>query len=308
MKQAFRSWARRRLSPRLLARVNTISHVDDKLITAEERARRIVGLGLRQQYGGLVARTEQSAFLPLRDAEFAVYSQNAEDGITLALLERLGAGEKCCVEVGVEDGLECNTAILAYVFGWRALMIEGDSIKASVAHRAAERLAATPGAVRVENRFVTVENVNKIMDGAGFRGDIGVLSVDVDGVDYWLWKAITVVRPRVVIIEYNASLGPTASITVPYEAEFRAQQKHSSRYYHGASLTALENLGRRLGYSLVTCESAGVNAFFVREDLAEFAGGARSAEECYLPHAARTRLMSVDEQWALIRDLPYVEV
>lgn len=115
--------------------------------------------------------------------------------------------------------------------------------------------------------FLTVENLADTITGAGVPAGLDLLSIDVDGVDYWLWESLTCVSPRVVVIEYNASFGPHRSITVPYESGFDRVEKHPSTFYHGASLSALAKLGAKKGYSLVGCDSNGVNAFFVRNDL-----------------------------------------
>lgn len=286
VRQSVRRWLRRRLPPRLLARANAVAHVDDRFTAIEERCRRLASLTLHGQYPALVAD----------HAEWRLYSQNGEDAITLRLLERIHAPERVFVEIGVEDGLECNSAILAYVFGWRGLMLEADTVKCAAARRALRRLAPQ---VTLTESFVTAENVNALM--AGMPRDLGLLSIDVDGVDYWLWKAIESVQPRLVIVEYNASIPVSESLTVPYDAAFRADG-----FYHGASLAALDKLAREKGYGLVDVEAGGVNAFFVRDDLLAAAGGARSAEVCWRPHAARSRDVDPAAQWARIRGRAWV--
>ena len=161
-----------------------------------------------------------------------------------------------------------------------------------------------PNRVEIRQAFVTRENVNTLIGG----GALGVLSIDVDGMDYWLWKAVEDAAPRVVVVEYNASMGPEESITVPYRADFSAADAHPSGYYHGASLAALEKLGREKGYGLVAVDAAGVNAFFVLEAIRPETLRARSAAELFCPHLMRARRHSTEEQWALIRHLPYERV
>jgi hypothetical protein len=100
------------------------------------------------------------------------------------------------------------------------------------------------------------------------QGDVGVLSIDVDGNDYWIWDAITVVSPRIVVIEFNSTFGCVFPVSVPYREDFDCATAHYSRLYFGASLPALVDLGQRKGYRFVGCESHGANAFFVREDVA----------------------------------------
>ena len=162
---------------------------------------------------------------------------------------------------------------------------------------AARLLARKRNRLQIRQAFVTAENVNGLIEEGGFGGELGVLSIDVDGVDYWLWKAIRVVSPRVVVIEYNASFGATRAVTVPYKPDFRC---HPGGLYHGASLAALSLLGRQLGYVLVAVESAGVNAFFVRQDLCPPALAGRSPADLYRPHLECSKTLSPEGQWAAV--------
>jgi hypothetical protein len=116
---------------------------------------------------------------------------------------------------------------------------------------------------------VTRENINDLVSSHGFAGEIDLLSIDIDGIDYWVWEQLTSCRPRVVIVEYNPFLGADRSVTIPYDPEFDRHRFDVPRFaYYGASLRALVKLGARKGYRLVLVEPRGVNAFFVREDLA----------------------------------------
>ena len=120
----------------------------------------------------------------------------------------------------------------------------------------------------IRSAFITAENINDLLLGAGFSGEIGLLSIDIDGNDYWVWKAITCVNPQAVVIEYNAVLGPDHALTIPYDPSFTRQAAHHSWLYFGASLPALCLLAEEKGYAFVGCNSAGNNAYFVRKDLA----------------------------------------
>jgi hypothetical protein len=137
---------------------------------------------------------------------------------------------------------------------------------------------------------------------------LGVLSIDVDGMDYWLWKAVEATAAEVVIIEYNASMGPERPGMVPYDKSFSAMKAHASGYYHGASLAALERLGRSKGYSLVAVDSAGVNAFFVHDAVRPQPLCRREAAEIFRPHRMRLRNHSERQQWDIISQLPYETV
>jgi hypothetical protein len=101
---------------------------------------------------------------------------------------------------------------------------------------------------------------------AVFTGEIGLLSIDIDGNDYWVWENIAIVDPVIVIVEYNSTFGPNLAITIPYDPHFARHQAHYSGQFWGASLRALKLLADRKGYSLVGCTSAGNNAYFIRNN------------------------------------------
>ena len=192
---------------------------------------------------------------------YKVYSQNDEDGIIAEIFRRIGATSRTFVEFGVETGVECNTAKLL-VEGWRGLWIESNAASA-VAMRRAVAPFITDGKLVLRQSLVTAEHINALIGKAGFSGEIDLLSIDIDGNDYWVWKAIKAVEPRVVVIEYNATLRPPMALVVPY----RADAKWDGSNHYGASLEALVRLAAAKNYRLVGCSIAGVNAFFVRADL-----------------------------------------
>lgn len=210
----------------------------------------------------LAAQVHPADDLSLAAREIKVFSQNGEDGLLLWLFDTIGTTDRRFVEFGVGDGHECNTRYLAEQRGWTGLRIEGSDELGAEARR-----IATSG-VTVTSSYVTAENINDIIGAAGLGGEIDLLSVDIDGNDYWLWKAITVIKPRVVVVEYNASFGPTAKVRPDYDPnripDFGYKMETALRW--GSSLAALTDLGADLGYSPIGCDSAGVNAFFVRDD------------------------------------------
>ena len=189
---------------------------------------------------------------------FGLVSQNGEDGIIVALFKRIGMTDRRFVEIGCgfNGG---NSGFLARECGWRGLMV--DAQEGAIA-RIAARYAGLP--VTPIARTISRENLNPMLRDFGYTGDIDLFSIDVDGVDFWLWDGLEACRPRLLVIEYNYLFGPTASVTVPYDPGFDLDRM-ASRSYRGASLEALVRLGRRRGYRLVACER--VNAFFVRDDL-----------------------------------------
>ena len=198
----------------------------------------------------------------LLSERFGYLSQNEEDGLLLALFKRIGATDHRFVEIGcgMNGG---NSGFLAKECGWTGLMLE---IEPERAARLRSRFAP---AVRVVEAQVTRENINEIVSANGLAGDIDLLSIDIDSNDYWVWEALSVCRPRVVIVEYNPLFGTERAVTIPYDPQFNRRQFDVPRAaYYGASLQALANLGARKGYRLALLEPRGVNAFFVREDLA----------------------------------------
>lgn len=121
--------------------------------------------------------------------------------------------------------------------------------------------------LKAETAFITKENINTLIKENGIEGNIGILSIDIDGNDYWVWKEITIVNPDIVIIEYNSLFGAEAEVTTPYQEDFIRQNYHYTYLVYGASIAALVKLGEQKGYSLVAGNSAGNNLFFVRNDL-----------------------------------------
>jgi len=192
---------------------------------------------------------------------FKVYSQCDEDGIIQEIFNRIGIANRTFIEFGVQNGAECNTAMLLLA-GWRGLWIELSGAEIAQIRRNLASFIQEGRLKAVESR-VTAENVNALFERAGYVGEIDLLSIDIDYNDYWVWKAIEIVKPRVVVIEYNATLRPPLSVVVPYAPDVA----WNGNNYFGASLAALVRLGDSKGYRLVGCSISGVNAFFVRDDL-----------------------------------------
>lgn len=120
------------------------------------------------------------------------------------------------------------------------------------------------GQLKIRNAFITRDNINELFTEENFTGDIDLLSIDIDGNDYYVWQAVKAVRPRVVVIEYNAKFPPD----MEWKQAYNPGHVWDGSDWQGASLKAYELLGRELGYQLVGTNFNGVNAFFVRQDLA----------------------------------------
>jgi hypothetical protein len=189
---------------------------------------------------------------------FRLSSQNQEDGLTLALLHEAGPTTRRFIEIG--SGLSGgNSAFLAREWGWAGLMVDGHREHMQQVGRRFPTATAVAA-------WITRENINDLITEHGYAGEIDLFSLDLDGNDYWIWEAVTVSSPRVLIMEYNSMFGPDRSVTIPYDPRFDRHRHHSM--YYGASLTALTRLNARKGYRLVAVEPAGVNAFFLRHDVA----------------------------------------
>jgi hypothetical protein len=274
-----------------------------RLSHAERNLRNLLWL----HYGGASSDFDQRT--ALRRSEFKVFSQDGEDGLLLHLFSKVGTTERRFVEFGIGDPRKCNTANLALSFGWSGLLMDAVPQIVDEAQRFyREQSRVDLPRVKIVLQHVTPENINEVLRAHGMGGEIDLLSIDIDGNDYWVWEAIEATRARVVVIEYNASLGPDDSLVTVYDPSFNRYARHPRGWYHGASLAALEKLGRAKGYSLVGCESTGLNACFVRADLAKGKLQALSAAEAYYPEARRLRIATAEEQYESLRHLDFVRV
>jgi hypothetical protein len=206
-----------------------------------------------------------SSYRDIRDAEFRVSSQWGEDGIIQYLIAKVPIERPIFVEFGVEDYRESNTRFLLENDNWEGLILDSGTAHLEFLDEGELRWRHT---IEGRSAFLTVENINDQIRQGGVAGDIGLLSVDVDGNDYWIFDAIDVISSRILIIEYNSLFGANAAVTVPYRPDFDRRTAHWSSVYYGASLAALHHLATAKGYQLVGCNRAGVNAFFVRSDVA----------------------------------------
>ncbi len=202
------------------------------------------------------------------EAGFRVHSQFDEDGILLFIFALIGATNRKCVEVCAGDGRECNTANLILNHRWIGLLVDGKERNVNTAR---DFYARHPDSrywppVIVQS-WITRENINGLLADNGFTGEIDLLSLDIDGIDYWLWQGLTAVQPRVVVLEFNHLWGPERSVSVPYDPEFKTEFAPHGADYYGASLAAFVKLGREKGYGLVGTNAIATNAFFIRNDI-----------------------------------------
>jgi len=202
------------------------------------------------------------------DYEFKVFSQFGDDGIIQHLINKIKPVNKTFIEFGVGDYSECNTRFLLMNNNWSGFVMEGDE-------KAVEKIKKWGDIwkydLRAKKSFITKENINSLLKESGFK-DVGLLHIDMDGVDYWIWETIdcSELNPSIVILEYNSVLGSERAITVPYQDDFNRTKAHYSNLYWGASLKALVNLSKKKGYKFIGCNSAGNNAYFVKKEIAVF--------------------------------------
>ena len=200
----------------------------------------------------------------LNDFEFKVFSQWGEDGIIDYLISNLEISNKTFIEFGVEDYSEANTKFLLLNRNWSGFILDSSNENVQSIKK---KEIYWKYSLTAKSEFITKENVNSVLKESNFDKNLGLLSIDIDGNDYWIWEQIKDFDPSIVIIEYNSRFGKEKSYVVPYEKNFQRLKKHYSGIYYGASLKALIKLGIKKGYSFVGCNLAGNNAFFVKKDL-----------------------------------------
>ncbi len=193
--------------------------------------------------------------------EAQVFSQGGEDGAIAEIFRRIGVDARTFVEIGVGDGLENNTSFLLWQ-GWSGWWVEGNEAYAT-AIRGSFRRPLDEGQLRLIEAFVRSDGIGDLFAHHGLPEECDLFSLDIDRNTYWTWAALRRFRPRVAVVEYNASVPPQ----VDWKVEDRPDRTWNGSVYFGASLKALELLGRDLGYSLVGCSLTGGNAYFVRDDL-----------------------------------------
>jgi hypothetical protein len=226
--------------------------------------RRLANLQVQQAEAFVAQLLSTARYLDARrlnHSEAQVFSQSGEDGILGEIFRRIGPTERFFVEIGVGNGLENNTAYLL-TRGWRGRWLDGDATALADARRQFQP-PLQDGRLVIRETVVTAENVAALLDELEVPAEFDLLSVDVDRNTYYIWRALRDRRPRVVVVEYNATFPPSDEWVVAYDP---AKGWNSSSYF-GASLKSYELLGRELGYALVGCGLAGTNAFFVRSDL-----------------------------------------
>lgn len=249
----------------------------------------------------------------LNDFEFKAFSQWGEDGIIDYLVTNLEIKNKSFIEFGVEDYTESNTKFLLLNKNWKGYILDSsnDNIKIIKKNEIYWKYSLT-----AKTEFITRENINDVLKQSCFDKELGLLSIDIDGNDYWIWEKLVDFDPSIVIIEYNSRLGKDKPYVVPYEENFQRLKTHYSGIYYGASLKALVKLGNKKGYALVCCNKAGNNAFFVKKILLNEKIKEISIDEGFIENNFRESrdqnsklaFLNKDQEKKIIFSLPLIEV
>jgi hypothetical protein len=255
---------------------------------------------LMQQYRLLASRGRE--YLPsLNDVGFRIHSQFEEDGILLYLFSLIQPTSRVCVEICAGNGRECMTTNLIVNHGWWGHLFDGDPANVSNGRRFfANNKDTFLYPPKFSQAWITAENVNETLRANGLSGEIDLLSLDIDGMDYWVWKAMTVIEPRVVVCETHNAVPVGRAVTVPYDPSFVC----TSENYRGASLEAMCRLGREKGYRLIATHRFGFNAFFVKNGVGEDYFPEVPSARCLIdPFSERRRL-----DWQTVASMPWHEV
>jgi hypothetical protein len=240
--------------------------------------------------------------------EFSGFSQHGEDGIIDVLTSKLSGTNRYFVEIGAGDGTENNTSFLAIAKRYSGLMVDGDP---KAAEWCQYLLRPINYGLDFLCMFVTIENVGDLHKKILFP-DPDVFSIDIDGNDYWITKALLErgARPKIVVVEYNSAFGPEQSLTVPYKSNFHVVQAYRDSLYYGCSIAAWRKLFERFGYKFVTVESNGVNAFFINPSNFDrsFIEGIRGIDFQENHSHLREYKVGWEEQFKLVKQFDFQEI
>jgi hypothetical protein len=271
----------------------------------DETTLRLLGKEMAWQVARLPPNTD------FRKVGFKVFSQFDEDGIIQYLISNLRIENKTFIEFGVENYEESNTRFLLLNDHWQGMVLDA---RAPDIRYIQQDSIYWQYDLQAKCTWITRENIYALLRDSGFGEDVGLLSIDIDGNDYWIWEAIQPIRPRIVIVEYNSLFG-LRPLAVPYKEDFDRTVSHYSNLYYGCSLGALHHLAEKNGYLLVGSNVFGHNAFFIRADIAgEFRGLA--PREAYVAskfresrdRSGKLTYVRGNDRIKLIEDMPVVHV
>ena len=281
------------------------SRISGKKQTLNETTALLIGKHLSWQVASLPSN------LDFRKVGFKVFSQWDEDGIIQYLINKLPIVHKTFIEFGVENFEESNSRFLMINDHWQGMVLDAS---ASDIRYIQQDKVYWQYDLQAVCTWITRENINELLQSSGFGEDVGLLSIDIDGNDYWIWEAIQSIRPRIVIVEYSSLFG-LQPISIPYKENFDRTVAHHSTLYYGCSLAALSHLAKKKGYLLLGSNIWGHNAFFVRSDVAGAFKGL-DPKEAYVyskfresrDRAGRPSYVRGQDRIKLIEHLPVVNV
>ncbi len=255
----------------------------------------------------------KSSISKFTEIEFQVFSQFGDDGIIQYLINKIDIPNKIFIEFGVENYKESNTRFLLINNKWSGFVIDGSSSNIECIKK---DFLYSHFDLHAQEGFITINNINHLIKSfidIGYPTEIGLLSIDIDGNDYWIWKEINIINPVIVIIEYNSLFGPEKPWTIPYQDDFYRLKIDPLFQYWGVSISALCHLGEDKGYDFIGCNSQGNNAYFIRKDkrgifrkLAPAEGYNKALFREYLPDGFK--ILSFEERLNLIRGKPIFNV
>ena len=262
---------------------------------------------LRINYRNAFEKTQR--LLDFDQIEFRSHSQNGEDGILWYIFSLIGTVNKKVVEICASDGIQCNAANLIINDGWAGLLFDGNDV---LIKKGQEYYKTHPDTFvyppKLCHAWITAENVNELITANGFRDEIDLLSLDIDGIDYWLFSGVSSVgsifRDVLALQGTGVASGhyQDGEILLAYRPDFKAEFVNGFGVYCGASLPAFVKLGKKKGYRLVGCQRYGFNAFFIRDDVGQDVFAEISAERCLShPFAVwahdELRPMVINREW-----------
>jgi hypothetical protein len=240
--------------------------------------------------------------------EFSGFSQNGEDGVIDVLIRHIKHPNRYFIEIGASDGLENNSTWLAMARRWSGLWVEGD---AEISHRSTKLFTALNYGLETVCMFVDNDNVKDLAKRSLYL-DPDLLSLDIDGNDYYVCEAILSngFRPKIFVVEYNSAFGPDRNIMIPYNKQFQRGNCVGDDLYYGCSILSLIRLFESHGYRFLTVDKNGVNAFFVdvsqfTDDFFEGICGSRFRENFA---QKRQHHGAWEDQFALIEGRALVEI
>ena len=203
----------------------------------------------------------------LSELEFSVFSQWGDDGIINWLTDKIPIKNRIFVEIGTEDYKESNTRFLLKYKNWKGYLIESNDLQVKNINK---QSIVWKHDLEVLNIKVQKKNINKIFKNLSLPKKIGLLSLDIDSNDYWIWSEIDSIKPTIFVCEFNSTFGDKKAISVPYDEDFERKKLHYSNLAFGASLEAFKFMCKKKNYTFIGTNSSGVNAYFVDNDYIKF--------------------------------------